>query len=261
MTRSLSVTLFLFGAIVPLTVAQEAAVMTEAIEAMLTLPDSPGVVMASSSSSPSDDSASAEASFDPQSKPLPMALPRVKFISAGQSAPQQRVRDKIVMGLREAVTPFSMLGWVGSAGYGHLTNNRPNYGTNGEAFAQRLGAAAAVGSSKEIFSDSIMAPILHQDLRYYQLGHSQGLFKRALYAATRPLIGRTDGGRTIPNYASIIGTAGAVALAQTYYPPPNQGASQVFQAFGTSVGGSAIGDLFSEFGGDITRILHLSKHE
>jgi hypothetical protein len=190
-----------------------------------------------------------------------MALPRVKLISAGQSAPQQRVRDKIVMGLREAVTPFSMLGWVGSAGYGHLTNGRPNYGTNGEAFAQRLGAAAAVGASKEIFSDSIMAPILHQDLRYYQLGHSKSIFKRALYAATRPLIGRTDGGRTIPNYASIAGTAEAVALAQAYYPPPNQGASQVFQAFGTSVGGSAIGDLFNEFGGDITRILHLSKHE
>ncbi len=259
MTRALAVTLALFGAIVPLTAAQEAADRTEA---MLTLPDSPGVVMASSSSTASSYSPSAEASFDPQSKaPLPMAQPWVKFISAGQSAPPQKASDKVVMGLRESVTPFSMLGWLGSAAYAHVTDSSPNYGTNKEAFAQRFGAAAALGVSKEIFSDSVMAPILHQDPRYYQLGHGQPLLKRALYAATRPVIGRTDSGHTIPNLAYLSGTAGAAVLTKAYYPPRNQSASQVFQTFGTTLGGTAIGYLVSEFGGDVARILHISKSE
>jgi len=258
-TRTVAVTLALFGAMVPFIAAQEAVINTEA---MLSLPDSPGAMLTSSSSRSSDDSTSAETSFDPSAKaPLPMALPRIKFIAAGQPAPPQRVRHKIEMGIRESITPFSMLGWVASSGYSHLLDNRPNYGTNSEAFAQRLGAAAALGSSKEIFSDAVMAPVFRQDMRYYQLGNSKSLFKRALYAATRPLIGRTDGGRTIPNYASLLGTAEAAALTQAYYPPPNQGASQVFQAFGTSVGGSAVGYLVSEFGGDIIQALHIRKHE
>ncbi len=243
----------------PFIAAQKAVVDGETT---LSLPDSPGAMMASSSSGASDGSTSAEASFDQATKaPQPMALPRIKFINAGQPAPPQRVRDKIEMGLRESITPFSMLGWVTSAGYGHLTDGRPNYGTNSKAFAQRLGAAAAGGASKEIFSDSVMAPIFHQDARYYQLGKSHGYFKRAIYAATRPLIGRTDNGRAIPNYASLLGTAGAAALTQTYYPPLNQGASQVFQAFGTSLGGSAVGYLFSEFGGEIIQASHIRKHE
>ena len=239
------------------------AAITE--EAMLSLPDSPGAVIASSSNHVPDSVATdtyTDTYFDPPPKTtLPMALPRMKFISAGQPAPPQTARDKVLLGLRESVTPFSMIGWVTSAGYSHLTDGRPNYGTNSQAFAQRLGAAAALGTSKEIFSDSIMAPVFHQDPRYYQIGHSRGIVKRGLYAATRSIIGRTDSGRTIPNFALFAGTAGAVVLTKAYYPPRNQSAGEVFQAFGSSLGGSALGYLVSEFGGEIASILHISKHE
>ncbi len=259
MTHALAVTLALFGTMAPLTIAQEAAVRTEA---MLTLPDSPGVVMASSSSIVNDGSTSADASFDPQSKaPLPMARPTVKFISAGQAAPPQRAGDKVLLGLRASARPFTPLAWLTSAGYTHLTNSSPNYGTNGEAFAQRFGAAAALNVSKEIFSDSVMAPILHQDPRYYKLGRSQGFFKRSIYSVTRPVIGRTDGGHTIPNFAYLSGTAGAAALTKAYYPPRNQSAGEVFQTFGTTLGGTAIGYLVNEFSDDIFQFLHLKKRE
>jgi hypothetical protein len=159
------------------------------------------------------------------------------------------------------VTPFSMIGWVASAGYSHLIDGIPNYGTNSQAFAQRLGAAAALSASREIFSDSIMAPVFHQDPRYYQLGRGKSIVKRGLYAATRPIIGRTDSGRTIPNFAFISGTAGAAVLTKAYYPPRNQSAGQVFQTFGTSLGSSALGYVLSEFGGDVARILHVTKFE
>ena len=105
-----------------------------------------------------------------------------------------------------------MLGWPLSAGWSHLIDSSPNYGTNGKAFAQRLGAAAALNSSKEIFSDSILATAFHQDPRYYQLGRSHKLINRAVYAGTRPIIGRTDSGKTIPNYAFILGQAALLRL-------------------------------------------------
>jgi hypothetical protein len=232
----------------------------------VTLPDSPGALLYPtlvSSSSGSDSYVSDAAFGGPDTGPSgkPMALARVKFVSDKQDAPKQEAHDKVLLGLRESVTPFTMLGWVFSAGWAQLIDGSPNYGTNGKAFSQRLGAAAALSASKEVFSDSILAPIFHQDPRYYQLGKTHKFFNRAIYAGTRPIIGRTDGGKIIPNYSTIIGTGGAAALTKTYYPVQNTNTGQVFQTWATSLGGSALGYLVSEFGGEVIGWLHVGKSQ
>jgi hypothetical protein len=231
------------------------------------LPDSPGAVVAGSAGFSSSNIGSESPAFDGQlglgssSNPEPTALPRVKFVYAGKTAPPQTTTDKIILGLRESVTPFTMVGWVFSAGWAQLIDGSPNYGTNGKAFSQRLGAAAALSASKEIFSDSVLAPVFHQDPRYYQLGRSHKFFNRAIYAGTRTIIGRTDSGKMIPNYATILGTGGAAGLTTAYYPARNTTGSQVVQTWATSLGGSALGYLVSEFGGEIIQKLHITKQE
>lgn len=235
------------------------------------LPDSPGAFVAASGISSSNEDAgtytprlSGASAFGQQSTTAgdqPALLSRVKFIPAGHRAPQQHVRDKVALGLRESVTPFSMFAWSASAGWSHLIDSAPNYGVNSEAFAQRLGAAAATGTAKEIFSDAVFASLFHQDPRYYQLGRSHRFFNRAVYAGTRPVIGRTDSGRSIFNYAGVLGTGASAALAQTYYPDENVHPSQVMQSWGSGIAGSALGYLISEFGGDVIQALHIQKHE
>jgi hypothetical protein len=165
------------------------------------------------------------------------------------------------MGLREAVTPYSILGWFFSAGWAHLIDGSPNYGTNSTAFAQRLGASAALASSRNIFSDSVLGPLLHQDTRYYQLGKGHNFIHRAIYAGTRTIIGKTDGGRNIPNYAFLLATGGSSGLTVTYYPEQNTTGGEVAETFATSLGGAAIGNLISEFGGDIIQKLHLTLNQ
>ena len=89
--------------------------------APVALPDSPGALLYPSlvsSSSLGDaglDGQATGAGAGASSKPV--ALPRVKFVSSEQTAPKQVAHDKIRLGLRESVTPFSMLGWVFSAGW------------------------------------------------------------------------------------------------------------------------------------------------
>jgi hypothetical protein len=225
------------------------------------LPDSPGALL-TGSSGVSSSGPNAPASFDDQAATTSgrrTVRPFVKLIPAGDTAPPQHARDKIALGFRETVTPFSMLGWVASAGWSQLIDSSPNYGVNGEAFGQRLGAAAALNTSKEIFSDAILATAFHQDPRYYQMGKSHKLVNRALYAATRPVVGRTDSGKTIPNYAFILGTGGAAALTQTYYPDRNISGAQFARTWASSLGGSALGALVSEFGGQVIQWLHITK--
>lgn len=226
------------------------------------LPDSPGTVITAGLGCPANDAQTTI--FKNPSTPvpaLPPLSPSTKLVTAGRQAPQQRARDKLVLGLRESTNHYAMIGWTLSAGFSHLTDKSPNYGVDGLAFAERFGAAAARNSSKEIFSDGILAAAFHQDPRYYQRGPSHRFLNRATYAATRPFVGRTDGGRTIPNFAFILGTGGAAALTQTYYPERNTTGSQIVRTWGTSLGGSMLGYLVSEFGNEALQRLHISKHE
>jgi hypothetical protein len=163
------------------------------------------------------------------------------------------------MGLRAAVSPMSIFGWFTSAGYEQLFNGSPNYGTDSGAFGQRLGAAALCNSSEGILSTSVMAPLLHEDPRYYRMGPGHNFFLRAIYAGTRPLITRTDGGNKTPNFALILGNAEGSALTNAYYPQANRGATETMKTLGYSIGGSAIGFVVSEFWGDVVGMFHGNK--
>jgi hypothetical protein len=260
---SIAIALALFCASVPFAVGQSSTSNspTNSADAMLTLPDAPGAMIASTSAATPDNNTAADAAFDPATKTTPVTASHYqKYISPGEIAPKESAKDKFVLGAVTAVSPFSMLGWLVSAGWTQIFDDSPNYtGSTGKQFGQRLGAAAALNTSREIFGDSVLCPVFHQDPRYYIMGKEQKFFKRLVYSGTRPIIGRTDGGRTIPNFANLGGTYAAAALSQTYYPPINRGASQVAQTFGLSLGSSAFGYVVSEFGGDFISILHVKK--
>ena len=177
----------------------------------------------------------------------------------GQIVPHQTVRDKLVGAVRNSVSPYSVSGELLSAGYSHLTDGSPNYGTNSIAFAQRFGASVARGTSQKLFTYGAMASILREDPRFYQMGSGHPVLRRVTYAATRPLITRTDSGKRTPNFALLSGYLGAAALTKVYYPQPNQGFSQTLQTYGGSVGGAALGFITSEFLSDTLEFLRLKK--
>jgi hypothetical protein len=260
-TLILAVTVVLFGASLPFATAQANNGTTASDVALLTLPDAPGAIISGPTAVMPDGAIAADNAFDPATKAPPKTASHYqKYISPGEIAPKESAKDKFVLGAVTAVSPFSMLGWLVSAGWTQIFDDSPNYtGSTGKQFGQRLGAAAALNSSREIFGDSILCPVFHQDPRYYIMGKEQKFFKRLVYSGTRPIIGRTDGGRTIPNFANLGGTYAAAGLSQAYYPPLNRGASQVAQTFGLSLGSSALGYVVSEFGGDVISFLHLKK--
>ncbi|HWW98703.1 MAG TPA: hypothetical protein VNY74_13440 [Edaphobacter sp.] len=234
------------------------------------LPDSPGSLI--SSSRDATDAPAAHADLDaPQPTPPPSPQPpnaRTKHsahlamtVAPNEIAQPMPVRDKVVGGLGDAVSLFAATGWVVSAGYSQLTNGSPNYGTDKGAFGQRLGAAALRNVSEDILSDCLFAPVLHQDPRYYIMGRGHNFFKRAVYAATRTVISRTDSGRTTPNIALIAGDAAGAAITIPYYPAKNTTFSEVAETFGGSIGGSALGFVVTEFIGDALQYAHLKKKD
>jgi len=242
------------------TMAQSGLPDSSTVEARLSLPDAPGF-----STSATGDESSSSNDLVGVAYPLSMnediSLPtrRDMTILPGETSHPLTSHQKVTLGLRESVSIFSILGWSASAGYSHLVNNSPNYGTDKAAFGERLGATALRNVSENIFSVSLFAPLLHEDPRYYELGSGHNVVKRVVYAASRSLITRTDNGHSTVNFSLLAGNMLGSALTNAYYPERNRGFGQTMQTFGTSIGGSAFGFVVTEFLDDALVAAHLKK--
>lgn len=235
------------------------------------LPDAPGEmfrphggndVEAATNASTSVDSHIDDASVGQGTPQLATASHLAMVIAPGQTAPQLSGRDKFVMGARDSVSLTSMAGWFISAGWSHLLDTSPNYGSDKGAFGQRLGAATVHGISEDVLIASVMAPVLHEDPRYYKMGrHGHSLTQRAVYAATRVFITRSDSGRPTANLALMTGDLEAAALTNAYYPTRNRTAERTMLTFGSSLGGAALSFGVKEFLGDALELAHLKKSE
>jgi hypothetical protein len=238
---------------------------------MAVLPDAPGEAFRASDRSSVEaadsSSTSADSRFDStpatQSAPQKAAASRWDTVIApGQQAPSLTAKDKFLSGARDSVTPMSITGWFISAGWSHLLDNSPNYGTDKGAFGERLGAAAIRGISEDVLSTSVMAPVFHEDPRYYRMGRrGHSLTQRAVYAATRVFITKSDSGRETANLSLITGDLEASVLTNAYYPARNRTAGRTMLTFGTSLGGAALGFGVNEFLDDALELVHLKKSE
>ena len=226
------------------------------------LPDDPATLLASFSQSAQE---KAQKFPDPnvvptrvQARAERIASLHLKYIPAGWKVLPLTRHDKVLLGLKDLYNPLTVGTIVVSAGYSHLVDGQPNFGTNGDAFAQRFGAAYARDASEGLLTDAVFAPLLHEDPRYYVEGPDYSIAHRALYAITRPFVTRADNGRATPNTALLFGYAGASALSYTYYPRSNRNFHDTAATFGSGIGGAALGFAFTEFASPLLQKMHLA---
>jgi hypothetical protein len=182
-----------------------------------------------------------------------------KFIMPDMRAQRITARDKVIIGLKGTYSPMNFSGIIFAAGYEQLRNGQPNYGTDSGAFGERLGAAGIRGTTQGVFTDSVFAPLLHEDPRYYVQGNQYGIMHRALYALTRPVITRTDSGRRTINGAQLLGYAASTALNNAFYPASNRNVKDNVEAYAGSIGGSALSSLLIEFTASMWHKLHIGR--
>jgi len=243
------------------TMAQSDLSDSSAVEARLSLPDAPGFSTSDTSVGESSSSDELVGVAYPLSLNEDISLPtrRDMTILPGETSHPLTSHEKVTLGFRESISIFSILGWSTSAGYSHLVNSSPNYGTDKAAFGERLGATALRNVSENIFSVSLFAPLMHEDPRYFELGPGHNVVKRVVYAASRSLITKTDSGHSSVNFSLLAGNMLGSALTNAYYPERNRGFGQTMQTFGTSIGGSAFGFVVTEFLNDALVAAHLKK--
>jgi hypothetical protein len=151
--------LVLLAAVLPLAAQQAMAGTTLAA----VLPDAPHPTQSTQSSS----------TTAPQ--PIPSSAPHyaprfARYIQPYQVTRPLSAKEKLELSVREQLRPYAFSTEILAAGWEHLRDGNPKYGSDSAGFGERLGAAAIQQTSNAIFSDGVFPALLRQDPRYYRKG-------------------------------------------------------------------------------------------
>lgn len=168
-------------------------------------------------------------------------------------------RQKMKLAFRSATDPVTFAGTGIVAGFGELSGGNDNnngFGWGPAGYGKRWGAAYLDSFNGTMIGNGILPSILHQDPRYFRLGHGTTTH-RFLYAAATTVICKHDSTRRWePNYSNVGGNLIAGYISNFYYPDSDRsGWEQTLSSGMIVTAEGAIGGVFQEFWPDISRKL------
>ena len=149
------------------------------------------------------------------------------YVSYVSDAAPLSSKQKLSLSVHDALDWASFAAVSVGAGAEQATNAFKAYGQGAAGYGKRWGALFATARSNDLLSHYVFASLFHQDPRYFYRG--TGTKKsRLFHALSYAFLARGDNGKTMPNYAYILGDLSSGALSNAYYPPANRGAGLVF---------------------------------
>lgn len=164
--------------------------------------------------------------------------------------------EKFKIQFRAATDPYTFTIATIVAGFGEADDDNPGFGWGPLGFTKRAAASYADNVIGNTLGNAVLPSILHQDPRYFRLGHGS-VRHRFFYAVATAFICKHDTTRKWePNYSNILGNMIAGEISNFYYP--GETAGSVGHAIGTGLTVTfegTFGSTLEEFWPDISRRL------
>jgi hypothetical protein len=161
--------------------------------------------------------------------------------------------QKMSLALRSTTDPFAFGAAFLVAGYHEAMDEDTGFGWGAKGYGKRSGAAYLDAFDGNMIGNGILPSLLHQDPRYFRLGHGT-VTHRLFYAAATTFICKHDNtGKWEPNYSNVAGNMISGALSNYYYPSSNSGAGQTIGNGMIVTVEGAFGSIFQEFWPDVSR--------
>jgi len=165
--------------------------------------------------------------------------------------------QKIKLALRSTTDPVAFGVALAAAGYHELDHDDIGFPWGVKGLGERWGAAYLDSFDGNMIGNGILPALLHQDPRYFRLGHGT-VTHRLLYSlATNVMCKHDNTHKWEPSYSNIGGNIIAGAISNLYYPPSNSGVTQTLTNGFLVTAEGGFGSIFDEFWPDVSRkILH-----
>jgi hypothetical protein len=161
--------------------------------------------------------------------------------------------QKLRLAFRSATDPVIFASAFLVAGYHEALDDDQGFRWGIEGYGRRTGAAYLDSFNGDMIGNGFLPALLHQDPRYFRLGHGAARH-RVLYALATNVICKHDNtGKWEPNYSNVLGNIASGAISNLYYPASNTGIGLTISngLIVTAEGG--VGSLFQEFWPDLSR--------
>jgi hypothetical protein len=175
-------------------------------------------------------------------------------VSYQSDAASMTAGQKMSLAFRSATDYFPFGVALIVAGYSEADDDS-DFGWGPGGFFKRAGAAYLDEFDGTIIGNGILPALLHQDPRYFRLGHGS-IHHRLFYAIATSYICKHDNThKWEPNYSNVGGNIISGAISNLYYPSQNSGWGQtITNGFVVTTEGT-VGGVLNEFWPDISRKL------
>jgi hypothetical protein len=226
------------------------------------LPDAPSTVMEQQSTPAGGQAAhpNAQGIDGKQTKRILGIIPNFRSVSADVKLPPQTVKVKFLTSTEDSFDYTSFLFAGALAGVSYEEGSYPEFGQGGVAYGRYYWHTFLDQADENYQVEFVLPALLHQDSRYYTLGHG-GVLKRAAYSFSRVLITRTDAGNETFNASEIVGAGAASGISDLYYPTPERTWTKTGQRWLLNVSLDGVTFIFKEFWPDINGAIFHQKTE
>jgi hypothetical protein len=164
--------------------------------------------------------------------------------------------EKFELEFRSATDPYTFTVAIIVAGFGEADDSDAGFGWGPLGFTKRAAASYADNVIGNTLGNAVLPSILHQDPRYFRLGHGT-IRHRFFYAVATAFICRHDTTRKWePNYSNVLGNMIAGEISNLYYPGETMGGiGHAIDTGLTVTFEGTFGSTLEEFWPDISRKL------
>ncbi len=174
-------------------------------------------------------------------------------ISYRSDAVSLTAAQKIKLAFRSSVDPVTFGAAFLVAGYHEGMHDDVGFPWGAKGYGERSGAAYLDAFDGTMIGNGILPAILHQDPRYFRLGHGTTTHRMLYALMTNVMCKHDNSGKWEPNYSNVTGNIISGAISNLYYPSQNSGIGQTFTNGFIVTAEGGFGSLFQEFWPDISR--------
>jgi hypothetical protein len=200
----------------------------------------------------------AESNEGKQTKRILGIVPNFRAVSANEKLPPDTPRDKFKTAIQDSFDYSAIIFAAGQAGVAQAQDSYPEFHQGAAGFGRYFWHTFADQTDENLWVEGILPVALHQDNRYYTLGHG-GFVKRSFYSFTRTLETRNDSGNEVPNYSEILGAGTSSSIAALYYPSPYRTWTKIGQRWLTNVIIDGVTFSVKEFWPDVNNAIFHQK--
>jgi hypothetical protein len=193
-----------------------------------------------------------------QTKRILWIIPNFRSVSTNVKLPPVSTKDKFVLMFEDSFDYSSFI-YVGIlSGIGQAQNSYPEFHQGAAGYGRYYWHSFADNLNGNIFTEALLPSALHEDPRYYTLGHG-GVVKRTGYSVGRLLITRTDSGHETPNFSEVIGNGAASGISGLYYPSRERTWTKTGQKWAIQLALDGFSNVVKEFWPDINQAVFRGK--